>query len=185
MDIIQRIALDVSKDGIQANVIAVQGEKGSRTLAISLRNGGAPISFGEGISAAIRGLRPDGGEIFNSCIVYTENGAYPNTVFYHVTPKNVEVAGTFLVRLEVGNAEGDVLWSPAFSITVKENPLIDSDMPKQAEYTALLEALARAESAEKAAAWHHASIEETLGDIDAALDGILAIQEKLIRGETA
>lgn len=149
MDIVKKLTLDVARDGVQANVLLVQGEAGSRALAISLRNGGAPISFDEGVFAAFRAKRPDGGEIFNSCIVYTENGAYPNTIYYNVTQQNVAVAGTFNARIEVANAQGEVLWSPEFSVTVKENRSVYSDVGQQSEYSALIDAVARAETSDE------------------------------------
>lgn len=147
MVITQKLTLDVARDGVQGNVILVQGERGSRAIAVTLRCGKVPIALGSGQTAALRGIKPDGGELFNACVVYTEKGAYPNTILYHVTEGTVAAAGTYTVRLTIWNVDGDILWSPEFSITVKDNASLDSEVGSQNEFTALIDAAAQAQRA--------------------------------------
>lgn len=151
MTITHKLTLDVARDGIQGNVMLVKGERGSRDIAFTLRNGKNAVELGDGYSAALRGIKPDGTELFNSCAVYTERGVYPNTVRYHITEQTVAVEGNFTVRLLIWDNEGSVLWSPEFSITVKENGSLDSEVGSQSEFTALIDAAVQAQNAAKAA----------------------------------
>lgn len=173
MDVTKKLTLDVSRDGVQANVILVQGEVGSRSIAVSLRNGSVPLSFDKGITAAIHGIRPDGGELFNSCVVYTEAGVMPNTIVYHITEGTVAVAGSYTVRLVVWNEKGDQLWSPELAFVVKENTAIKSAIGQQNEFTVLIEAVSRAEAAVGA-------IDEHLAEQDAAVEERLTEQNESV-----
>ena len=147
--ITHKLHLDVSKDGVQGNIVLVKGERASRDISFTLSNGKNTVELGEDYSAAFRGIKPDGNELFNSCVVYTENGVYPNTVRYHVTEQTVTAAGTFTARLLIWNREGEVLWSPEFSVTVKEHSSLDSDVESQSEFTALIDAAVQAQNAAK------------------------------------
>ena len=149
MNIIQRLTLDVARDGIQANLIMVQGERGARSLVISLRNGSQTVALDHAYGAALKGVKPDGGELFNSCVVYTKDGVFPNAIVYHVTEGTVAAAGSFTVRLMVWNKIGETLYSPEFSITVKANERLDNeDVPKD-EFTAFIQAMAEAQATAK------------------------------------
>ena len=173
MDVTKKLTLDVSRDGVQANVILVQGEVGSRSIAVSLRNGSVPLSFEKGITAAIHGIRPDGGELFNSCVVYTEAGVMPNTIVYHITEGTVAVSGSYTARLVVWNEKGDQLWSPELAFVVKENTAIKSAIGQQNEFTVLIEAVSRAETAVGA-------IDEHLAEQDAAVEERLTEQNESV-----
>lgn len=146
-----KLTLDVARDGIQGNIVLVKGERASRDISLTLRNGKNAIEFGEGYSAAIRGIKPDNTELFNSCVVYTNNGVYPNTIIYHITDQTVSVSGSFTVRLLIWGRTGGILWSPEFSITVKENEALDSDVSSQSEFTALIDAAVQAQNAARLA----------------------------------
>ena len=171
MDIIQRLTLDVSRDGIQANVIAVQGERGVRSLVISLRNGSQAVALDHAYGAALKGVKPDGGELFNSCVVYTKDGVFPNAIVYHMTEGTVAAAGSFTVRLMVWNKIGETLYSPEFSITVKANERLDNeDVPKD-EFTAFIQAMAEAQATAK-------GIEERTEEVFAEAARIDAVAEE-------
>lgn len=147
MVIMHKLTLDVDSDGIQGNLVLVRGERGKRDIAVTLRCGKVPIVLEAGQTAAIVGVKPDGGELLNSCVVYTENGIYPNTILYHVTEGTVAAAGTFSVRLAVWDVEGNILYSPEFSITVKDNDALDLAVGARSEFTALIDAAAQAQRA--------------------------------------
>ena len=151
MTITHKLTLDVARDGIQGNIVLVKGERASRDISFALRNGKSSVELGEGYSAALRGIKPDGTELFNSCAVYTEKGVYPNTVRYHITEQTVAVEGNFTVRLLIWDNQGAVLWSPEFSITVKEHGSLDSDIGSQSEFTALIDAAVQSQNAAKEA----------------------------------
>lgn len=150
----QKITLDVAKDGIQANIIMVQGEANSRELAISLRNGKNPVELGAGVIAAFKAKKPDGTDLLNSCQVYTSSGVYPNTIIYNVTEGTVDTACVYSARIMLYNAAGELLWSPEFSITVKDNgekPINNGSEAYKGEYTAMVAAMEAAiQSAEAA-----------------------------------
>ena len=147
MVIMHKLTLDVASDGIQGNLVLVRGERGKRDIAVTLRCGKVPIVLEAGQTAAIVGVKPDGGELLNSCVVYTENGIYPNTILYHVTEGTVAAAGTFSVRLVVWDTDGNTLYSPEFSLTVKDNDALDLNVGARSEFTALIDAAAQAQRA--------------------------------------
>lgn len=170
MVIMHKLTLDVASDGIQGNLVLVRGERGKRDIAVTLRCGKVPIVLEAGQTAAIVGVKPDGGELLNSCVVYTKNGIYPNTILYHVTEGTVAAAGTFSVRLVVWDTDGNTLYSPEFSLTVKDNDALDLNVGARSEFTALIDAAAQAQRAAALA-------EETAKGLEDKADGVNTLEE--------
>lgn len=141
MEIIHNIALDVSRQGIQASIPITRGENGVRKLVITLRNKGAPIELVEGDSAVLY-LDTDA---FEPVIVYTNKGVYPNSLVYDVTANASATIGQKKATIQISRAYGRITYSPEILLLVTENGTYKSQVLNSPPYAAVLKAQAQAE----------------------------------------
>lgn len=153
MEIVHKITLDVSKQGVQAVIPMTQDDSASHKLVISFSNGGGHVSIEQESSAALYCKKPDGTELFCSAVCYSENGAIPDTVVCTLSGTVSQAAGTAYVRALV-EKNGSTLYSPLFAFRIDGNGFVDSGYTSQSEYSELINlAAASGESAADAEAW--------------------------------
>ena len=139
MKIIHNIALDVSRQGIQATIPITRGENGVRKLIITLRNKGEPIELTEYDSAALY-LDTDA---FEPVIVYTSNGAYPNSLVYDVTANASATAGCKRATIQISRYSAaigstSIAFSADIAFNVCNNSTYDSAVLDSPPYAAVL-----------------------------------------------
>jgi hypothetical protein len=163
MEIIHNIALDVSRQGIQASIPITRGENGVRKLVITLRNKGAPIELVEGDSAVLY-LDTDA---FEPVIVYTNKGVYPNSLVYDVTANASATIGQKKATIQISRAYGRITYSPEILLLVTENGTYNSQVLNSPPYAAVLKAQAQAEE-------YCRQAEEKIESVDPKLEKITA-----------
>ena len=137
---IKKITIDIDKKNYNS-IPSVQYDNGVRYLHINLINEGKPIVL-KGCSVKIGGIKPDGFDIFNSCkIIDEENGL----VEVNLTEQINAADGTVRCELKIYNATG-VLTTKEFNIEVSKSVTRASNITSSNEFTALTEALAKAQS---------------------------------------
>lgn len=167
MQIIHRLTLDTKKQGIQAAIPLTANDSASHILIFDFCGDEKNVSIPEGSTAVFYALKPDGSEIMNSCVCYGENGAYPNTVVYTVTPETSAMPGRVNARLIVSD-ESTVYYSPRFELRVEDNEFLDADIASSSEYTELRRLIEdAAEYKDCAEAWACGKIKGTDVDGDA------------------
>lgn len=154
MKIIHNVTLDVSRKGIQCSVPVTQHDSGTHRLVIRLRNGITPLKPEEGDGAVVY----LGKDMYDPVTVYTSEGAYPNCLVYDVTPYATAEAGEQTAVLQVYRAADGMVYSPQFTLFVREDVTGGSLVLSSPQYAAVVKAqnaseiyAERAENAERSA----------------------------------
>ncbi len=147
MKIIHELTLDVSRQGVQASVPITQHDTGIHVLLIHLRNGSKEVKLNSSLTATLY-LDNDSYEVVT---VYTEDGAYPNTLECNVTPYMSSNVGELTAQLQIFEGAERVLSAPEFMLVIKEDRASGSNVLSSTPYAAVVAAKAAAEdAAEKA-----------------------------------
>ena len=155
---IKKITIDIDKKNYNS-IPSVQYDNGVRYLHINLINEGKPIVL-KGCSVKIGGIKPDGFDIFNSCtIIDEENGL----VEVNLTEQINAADGTVRCELKIYNATG-VLTTKEFNIEVSKSVTRASNITSSNEFTALTEALAKAQAIDNKA--EKAEVEKLSSQLD-------------------
>lgn len=134
-----RITLDAHKSGVQKTLHGFfAGDVLSRRIVISLVGSSAPCVYGENAIAMMYVTKPDGSTSFNACAVEE------NTIFYDVLQADL-TAGIVIMQCKIMCDEA-VLYAPVFALEVQENMSSDEQTIATPTYTALEEALMKAET---------------------------------------
>mgnify|MGYP003293727804 CR=1 FL=1 len=127
-----RFILDMHSIQSQISIPVLLGDT-SKRLYIGLSDGQAPYVIENGCIATFAAKKPDGTNIFNSCMI--ENN---KTIVYEFTPNTTNVAGIVNCEIRLYGAGGEELTSPRFILVVDERVLSDEDIElSDNEYTAL------------------------------------------------
>lgn len=137
MQIIHKLTLDTAKQGVQAAIPVTVSDSGSHLLMISFCTNGIPVTIEPGMVATFYALKPDGTEVVNSCVCYSQEGAYANTVLHTVSAGTLAVPGQVNARIIVGDGES-TYFSPRFILRVEENEFLDSELTSTSEYSQLI-----------------------------------------------
>jgi YD repeat-containing protein len=133
---VTRIILDVANPDVQKAVSITQGDV-NRRFEVTLVDGGRPFPMQVKWTAALVGIKPDGKNLFNSCV--TDNG---KIIYDFAGGEEISTAaGGFAVQFEIYDEVGDTLASPRIWITVI--PFQNREMASKDQYTAAREILAR------------------------------------------
>lgn len=136
-----RITLDAHKSGVQKTLHGFfDGDVLSRRIVISLVGGSIPCEFGDDIVAVMYVTKPNGTTNYNACTVEG------NSVFYDVLQQDTDTAGIVSMQFKVMSGES-VLYAPEFTVEVQASKNSDTQATTTPVYTALEEALVKAESA--------------------------------------
>lgn len=134
-----RITLDAHKGGVQKTLHGFfAGDVLSRRIAISLVGGSTPCEYGEIVAAVMYVTKPNGVTSYNACTVEE------NTIFYDVLQTDTDTAGIVTMQFKVMSGES-VLYAPEFAIEVQASKNSDTQATTTPTYTALEEALVKAE----------------------------------------
>ncbi len=138
--VLNKISLDIKKNGIQTTVHAKKGDIQSRAIIITFRVDGNNYRVADGVTAVIRAKKPDGTVIYNSATV--QDGK----VYFLLTSQYCAVAGKYTGEVQLVKS-GKVLYTPKFAINVEDNIYDDSEIESTNEYTQLTEAIEDAQDA--------------------------------------
>ena len=153
---VTRIILDVSSPDVQKAVSVTQGDV-NRKFEITLVDGGRPFPLHPKWTAALVGIKPDGKNLFNSCVV-DETG---KIVYDFAGGEEIATAaGGYAIYFEIYDEVGDTLASPSIWLTVI--PFPSRDMASEDQYTAARELVRRLNEMEG----HLEIFEEYVGNID-------------------
>ncbi len=134
---VTRIILDVASPDVQKAVSVTQGDV-NRKFEITLVDGGRPFPLQPKWTAALVGIKPDGTNIFNSCVV-DETG---KIVYDFAGGEEIATAaGGYAIYFEIYDEVGDTLASPSIWLTVI--PFPNRDMASEDQYTAARELVRR------------------------------------------
>lgn len=118
-----KIRTDLNRPGEPVTVYAVQGDRNSRRLELTLTASGSPWTPPENTAAALRYRKPDGTLGYYDTMPDGSRAweIAENTVSILLAPQILTVPGTVDAQLEL-MAEADLLGACTFRISVKENP---------------------------------------------------------------
>jgi len=134
-----RIQLDATKDGVQKILRGFfTGDVMSRRIAISILNGSVPLTMGENTAAIMYVAKPNGVTNYNACTIEG------NTIYYDVLQADVDANGITEMQVKVMDGER-VLYAPFFAVEVQTEKNSDTEAVATPTFTALEEALAKAE----------------------------------------
>lgn len=178
MKIIHEMTLDVSRQGVQASIPLTQHDAGIHSLRIHLRNGAKEIKLDNPITAVLW-VAPD---TYESVKVYTQNGAYPNTLECDISPYVTNQVGEFTAQLQLFEDGSRMFSAPEFILLIKEDKTNGSAVITSPQYKAVVDAANAAQEAAQSAMDAKDSIELIIGDLNEVMDSIIALQESYIGG---
>lgn len=143
MKIIHEMTLDVSRQGVQASIPLTQHDAGIHSLRIHLRNGAKEIKLDKNIRATLW-VAPD---IYETVAVYTDNGAYPNTLECNITPFVTNNIGEFTAQFQLFEDGQRLFSAPEFIFVVKPDRTSGSEVLESTPYSAVVYAQQAAEAA--------------------------------------
>lgn len=193
-DIIQNIRLDMNAPKIKSSLSVRLGDTCTRSIHVTLSNGGSVVSMENALVALIEIEKPDGNHCYNDCVI---SG---NEIQYTITTQTVNVEGTCKCQISVTFEDGAVITSPIFDLVVYSQLVDQNEMKSQNEYTSLTEQVVmanayanNAKASETAAgvsetnakASEDAAKESETNALSAANDAAQSAQEALASKEAA
>lgn len=137
-----RFSLDVHDAQSRACLDVKRGDTNSRTLYITLTEGGRPYHISEECYAVFTATKPDGNIVFNPCVI--DDG----TIIYKLTPQTTAAVGILGCEIKLYGADDALITSPGFLIAVHETEYEDGDeVESEAEVTALTHLISQAATA--------------------------------------
>lgn len=116
-----RFTLDMQKDQSQISLPVRLGDT-DRRLYISLTNGGSPYYIKDGCLALFVGLKSDGNDLANHCII--ENNS---VIRYDFTEQTANAEGVVDCEIRLFDSEGELITSPRF-IMVVDSRVVNDDV---------------------------------------------------------
>ena len=132
-DIIQNIRLDMNAPKIKSSLSVRLGDTCTRSIHVTLSNGGSVVSMENALVALIEIEKPDGNHCYNDCVI---SG---NEIQYTITTQTVNVEGTCKCQISVTFEDGAVITSPIFDLVVYAQLVDQNKVKSQNEYTSLTE----------------------------------------------
>ena len=143
MKIIHEMTLDVSRQGVQASIPLTQHDAGIHSLRIHLRNGAKELKLNKNIRATLW-VAPD---TYETVVVYTDNGAYPNTLECELSPYVTNQVGEFTAQLQLFEEGTRVFNAPEFVMLIREDKTSGTEVLNSPKYKAVVDAASAAEAA--------------------------------------
>ena len=193
-DIIQNIRLDMNAPKIKSSLSVRLGDTCTRSIHVTLSNGGSVVSMENALVALIEIEKPDGNHCYNDCVI---SG---NEIQYTITTQTVNVEGTCKCQISVTFEDGAMITSPIFDLVVYSQLVDQNEVKSQNEYTSLTEQVVmanayanNAKASETAAgvsetnakASEDAAKESETNALSAANDAAQSAQEALASKEAA
>lgn len=137
--IVYRLTLDAMKGGIQKILQGFNtGEDLARRIVINIVANGHPLLLSENHVACMYVTKPNMTEpCINECVIEE------NQIIYDVLRTDIDAEGLVKMKLKVID-DGAVLMSPSFAMEVNESEADDTGATKTPTYTALEQALLKA-----------------------------------------
>ena len=179
MKIIHEITLDVSRHGIQASIPLTQHDAGMHSLLIHLRNGSREIKLSEDITATLYVSN----DTYEDVIVYTDNGAYPNTLECNITPYITKDTGEYTAQLQIYENGTKLFSAPEFTMIIKADRSNDSQVISSPPFAAVITARDAARSAASDAQKSAEEVENTAKDLREELGNIPVYTEDTLPQE--
>ena len=132
-DIIQNIRLDMNAPKIKSSLSVRLGDTCTRSIHVTLSNGGSVVSMENALVALIEIEKPDGNHCYNDCVI---SG---NEIQYTITTQTVNVEGTCKCQISVTFEDGAMITSPIFDLVVYSQLVDQNEVKSQNEYTSLTE----------------------------------------------
>ena len=169
MRVTHEITLDLSRQGIQCSIPITQNDAGAHKVVIRLRNGACPIALEENDQAV---LYIDN-DIWEPTLVYTNNGAYPNSIVYHMSPNVTAEAGEHTAVLQIYKSAESITFSPRFTFTITQDITMGSRVLFSPQYAAVIKAQQAAEQYAREAEEVKDSLKEIVeGEISKVNDAV-------------
>lgn len=132
-DIIQNIRLDMNAPKIKSSLSVRLGDTCTRSIHVTMSNGGSVVSMENALVALIEIEKPDGNHCYNDCVI---SG---NEIQYTITTQTVNVEGTCKCQISVTFEDGAVITSPIFDLVVYSQLVDQNKVKSKNEYTSLTE----------------------------------------------
>lgn len=132
-DIIQNIRLDMNAPKIKSSLSVRLGDTCTRSIHVTLSNGGSVVSMENALVALIEIEKPDGNHCYNDCVI---SG---NEIQYTITTQTINVEGTCKCQINVTFEHGAIVSSPVFDLVVYSQLVDQNEVKSQNEYSALTE----------------------------------------------
>ena len=130
-EISRKITVDLSRRGGTRPTFAVQNDKGTRNLRISLTDDGSPYRIGVGTATALNYKRPDG--VVGALTATVDDG----DVCVTLLPPVIGVIGNTVCSVSLFDSDGNKLTSSEFSLDVSEEIYSGEALDASPEYTLL------------------------------------------------
>ena len=120
----ERVILDMTLDLTESHsnrAVTVKRGDTHRTLKIHLSDGGRPYRMLPECQAVFTAVKPDGSHLFNGCRVEGQ------TILYDLTPQTTALPGELACELRLYGADGALLTTAAFGMTVADTVYADGD----------------------------------------------------------
>ena len=127
-DIIQNIRLDMNAPKIKSSLSVRLGDTCTRSIHVTMSNGGSVVSMENALVALIEIEKPDGNHCYNDCVI---SG---NEIQYTITTQTVNVEGTCKCQISVTFEDGAVITSPIFDLVVYSQLVDQNKVKSQNEY---------------------------------------------------
>ena len=116
-----RFSLDIHEPHSSVCLNVKRGDTNSRTLLITLSEGGLPYNISPECYAVFTATKPDGNIVFNHCTIEG------NLITYVLTPQTVAVEGRLDCEIKLYGADDALITSPCFDIIVRDTAYNEGD----------------------------------------------------------
>lgn len=155
-----------SNNIVPTTITLWKAEVGARKIAARLATGKDPYIAGSGVTAQLRAITPSGSHIYSTA---TLEGSM---AYIDVTSQLVAAAGIVRCALSLVDGEGNLLFTPQFTINVQNCLFDDEGVESTDEYSALSASLAEVQTLKEkwanatatAQSGQAAAVEATVGD---------------------
>lgn len=160
MKITKTITLDFTGEQMPVQILAKQGDEGSRFLRIALTDGGNAYRPPEGATAEFRCVKPDGHGCWNTGEIQ-EDG----TILLELTRQVLAVPGTVWADVGLKGADGKTLSTVSFRIWVCAVPVGEA-IDSASEFLALTDLVCRGQAVLESLTGEGAELGQRLEELD-------------------
>lgn len=138
------VRLNTSAPGTQALIFARQGENNTSRICVHIFRDTTPVDIPDNYVTVLRAVKPDGYSIYKTC---ERQG---NTILIPIDGNMAAASGHYDCTITGYSSDGQVMFTPRFTIYVEEASIPDADIISTDDFSALAEAMTKAERYENA-----------------------------------
>jgi len=142
-DVIEHITLELKREKYKHTISAKKNDTNVRRVQAIITDNGAIVELDLVALAVVKAIKPDGTRIYNDCAI---SG---NTIWFTMTQQMLAAPGDVTCEIEITWADMTVVSTPTFTVHVYDT--LNTGVESTNEYNGIIQALARAESAETTA----------------------------------